>query len=339
MASEHHLIKIAAPQFGCFGSTTPSTTPPLFGSTASCWSSNIGGYDWQCNCTTNSSRRTVSPILVLRLLDVEGWPMPSRTRASSFQNWSTQNRWEWICDITKDDLERPECLHDSSFTVRFDISLKPFAARATDAFVTVPPSDLHQHLVNLLECQEGSDVTIQIESGGDMFPAHRCVLAARSPVFRAQLFGEMKESKKQTAGGVIVAIEDMEAKVFRSLLRFIYTDSLPEADEKVADKDDGPMAHYQQLLVAADRYDLERMKLICQEKLCSHICANSVGRMLALADQHDCPGLKEACFDFLSASTNLDLFTETDGFEVLTDSCPAVLKELLAKLATVLIFE
>ncbi|CAL4979586.1 unnamed protein product [Urochloa decumbens] len=339
MASEHHLIQIAATQLRC----------PM-GSSASCWSSNIGGHDWRCDYTTNPSRGTVSLILLLphgnireplnarfkfSLLDQKGRPVPSRTQASSFQNWLTRHRWEWICDdfITKEDLEQPEYrLADGPFTVRFDIALKPFAAKATDAFVTVPPSNLHQHLGNLLECKEGTDVTFQV-AGGDMFPAHRCVLAARSPVFRAQLFGEMKESK-QTAGGVIVEIEDMEAKVFGSLLRFIYTDSLPEADE-----DDGPMVHYQHLLVAADRYCLERMKLICQEKLCSHICVDSVARMLALADQHHCSGLKEACFDFLSSSTNLDLFTETDGFEVLTNSCPAVLKELLAKLATVLIFE
>ncbi|CAO2142396.1 unnamed protein product [Urochloa humidicola] len=362
MASEHHLIKIAAPYFGCLSE---------FPYTASCWSSNIGGYDWQCNYTTNSSRGTVSLILLLphdnirdpinarfkfSLLDREGRPVPSSTRASSFQNWSTQNRWEWICDdfITKEDLEQPEYrLDDGSFTVRFDIALKPFKAKGTDAFVTVPPSDLHHHLGNLLECKEGTDVTFHV-AGGDMFPAHRCVLAARSPVFRAQLFGGMKESK-QTESGVIIAIEDMEAQVFSSLLHFCYTDSLLKCNISTGSSstgtklrgtkghllssDDWSMEHYQHLLVAADRYGLERMKLICQEKLCSHIRADSVGRMLALADQYHCPGLKEACFDFLCSSTNLDLFTETDGFEVLTDSCPAVLKELLAKLATVLTFE
>ncbi|CAN6373015.1 unnamed protein product [Urochloa humidicola] len=134
MASEHHLIKIAAPQFGCatgvFGNRT------LYDSTTSCWSSNIGGYDWQCNYTTNSSRGTVSLTLLLphgnireplnarfkfSLLDREGRQVPSSTRSSSFQNWSTQQRWEWICDdfITKEDLEQPEYrLDDGSFTVR-----------------------------------------------------------------------------------------------------------------------------------------------------------------------------------------------------------------------------
>lgn len=249
--------------------------------------------------------------------------------------------WQWECPgfITRDDLERKEYLNkDGCFTVRCDIAIKPFTAKA-DSFVTVPPSDLHQHLGDLLARKDGADVTFQV-AGGGTFTAHRCVLAARSPVFRAQLFGEMKESKNTGDGGVI-PIDDMEAQVFSSLLAFIYTDSLPpetDGHAKQHGDDDEAMVQYQHLLAAADRYGLERMKLVCQEKLCKHIRTDSVAAMLVLADRHHCPGLKEACFHFLISSANLDSFTETDGFEVLNASCPAVLKELLAKLATVLIF-
>ncbi|TKW01763.1 hypothetical protein SEVIR_8G200200v4 [Setaria viridis] len=350
MASEHHLIEIAASQIGCQMSFRRS-----------CWSSNIGGCRCECDYTTNSSAGTVSLILCLSsgntraplnarfkfsLLDREVRPVPCRTRACSFQNWSPHEGWEWVCSdfITREDLDRQKYLDDGSFTVSCDIAIKPFTAKATDAFVTVPPSDLHQHLGNLLACEDGTDVTFKVAGGGGTgtFSAHRCVLAARSPVFRAQLFGEMKEGKEAATGGVVIAVDDMEAHVFRSLLHFVYTDSLTETDEELEQHDgDGYMmtAHYKDLLVAADRYGLERMKLICQEKLCRRIRADSVARMLALADRHHCPGLKEACFDFLSSSTNLEEFIETDGFEELTDTCPAVLKGLLDKLATVLIFE
>lgn len=343
MASEHHLVEIAANQLQRMTSN--------YSGTFTSWASRIGGFDWRCDCITGGTvsftlvilpngniREPLNARLKFSLLDREGRPVPSRTQAISFQNWSTTNRrWEWsFADfITMEDLERPEYLKDGSFTVRCDITLMPSTAKA-DAFVTVPPSDLHRHLGDLLACKEGADVTFQV-AGGQTFSAHRPVLAARSPVFRAQLFGQMKEGKTAGGGGVI-EIGDMEAPVFSALLSFIYTDSLPEADEEQdQDKDDdGAMVRYQHLLAAADRYGLERMKLICQEKLCKHVRASSVAGMLALADRHHCPGLKEACFDFLSSSTNLDSFTQTDGFEVLTDTCPAVLKELLAKLATVL---
>jgi speckle-type POZ protein len=36
--------------------------------------------------------------------------------------------------------------------------------------------------------------------GGEMFSAHRCVLAARSSVFKAQLFGQMEEDSNSTTG-------------------------------------------------------------------------------------------------------------------------------------------
>lgn len=159
--------------------------------------------------------------------------MPSRTRATSFQNCLIAQMWQWECPgfITRDDLQRQEYLNKNGrFTVRCDIALKPVTAKA-DTFVTVPPSDLHRHLGDLLVRKDGADVTFQLVAGGETFSAHRCVLAALSPVFRAQLFGEMMESKRT---GVVIPIEDTEAQVFSSLLAFIYTDWLSEtadADE------------------------------------------------------------------------------------------------------------
>jgi speckle-type POZ protein len=39
------------------------------------------------------------------------------------------------------------------------------------------------------------------------------------------------------------------------------------------------------LLVAADRYGLERLKLICEDKLCNYISAGTAATSLALAEQ------------------------------------------------------
>jgi speckle-type POZ protein len=130
--------------------------------------------------------------------------------------------------------------------------------------------------------------------------------------------------KKSTSTNVI-CINDKEAEVFDALLTFMYTDTLPEMKEQ----EESAMA--QHLLVAADRYNLERLKLICEDKLCKHIDTNSAATILSLAEQHNCHGLKDACFAFLSSSSTLDAVMETDGFEYLTSSCPRVLKELVSK--------
>lgn len=153
---------------------------------------------------------------------------------------------------------------------------------------------------------------------------YRCILAARSAVFEAELFGQMKESEDTTAA---IRVDDMEADVFRGLLVFMYTDGLPACPALQQ------AAMSQHLLVAADRYNLERLKLICEDNLCAHIDTGSVATILALADQHHCSGLKEACFDFLCSPSSLNAVMATDGFEHLTRSCPAVLKELTSNIA------
>jgi speckle-type POZ protein len=82
--------------------------------------------------------------------------------------------------------------------------------------VVVPPSDILQHFADLLLTKEGADV--MFEAGRETFAAHRCVLAAWSAVFRAELFGPVKEGS--TTSGVI-KVDDMEAPVFETVLKFI----------------------------------------------------------------------------------------------------------------------
>ncbi|CAM0150741.1 unnamed protein product [Urochloa decumbens] len=187
-----------------------------------------------------------------------------------------------------------------------------------ERFVIVPPPDMHQHLAHLLSSGEGANVTIEVD--GETFKAHRSILA-RSPVFKAELLSPMEEGTSTSC----VSIKNIEARIFKAMLHFIYTDSLPDIDEGEA------MVMAQKFLAAADRYGLERLKLICEDKLCNYVDTPSVGTILALAEQHGCDGLKKACLKFLMSGSNLKAAIETDGFDHLANSCPSVLKELLAK--------
>ncbi|CAN6193653.1 unnamed protein product [Urochloa humidicola] len=67
----------------------------------------------------------------------------------------------------------------------------PGAAAGVKASATVPSTDLHRQFGELLRSQTGADVTFVV--AGERISAHRSVLAARSPVFMAELFGGMKE--------------------------------------------------------------------------------------------------------------------------------------------------
>ena len=131
----------------------------------------------------------------------------------------------------------------------------------------------------------------------------------------------MRESTTRGA----IRIDDMEEEVFRAMLTFVYTDDLPE----IKQQDEAAMA--QHLLVAADRYNLERMKLICEHNLSKHIDTDSVANILVLAEQHSCHMLKEACLEFLRLSRSLKAVMETDGFGHLISSCPGLIKDITRK--------
>ncbi|CAL4906526.1 unnamed protein product [Urochloa decumbens] len=114
---------------------------------------------------------------------------------------------------------------------------------------------------------------------------------------------------------------------------FIYTDMMPEHDgqEEEAMDEEAAAVMAQHLLVAADRYGLDRLKLMCEKRLVTlGIGISTVASTLALADQHNCPRLKAKCIEFIAGSPqNLDAVVATEGYRHLEVSSPWVLTELL----------
>uniref|UniRef100_A0ACD5WXS0 Uncharacterized protein n=1 Tax=Avena sativa TaxID=4498 RepID=A0ACD5WXS0_AVESA len=257
----------------------------------------------------------------ISLLDQDGQPVPLYSRCSShICAFSATSSWGFGQFIQRKDLEKSLSLRDEVFCIRCDVTvIKAVFTEPIPPPLVVPPSNMHQHLAQLLFASDATDVTFEV--GAETFPAHRCILAARSSVFKAELLGLMKEN---TASCIQI---NMEADVFKALLHFIYTDSLPEMDE------DDTIAMCQHLLVAADRYNLERLKLICEDKLCNRICKRTAATTLALAEQHGCHTLKKVCFKFLTSPGKLKAVMASDGYQHLTSSCPSVVQELLTKLA------
>ncbi|KAF7068164.1 hypothetical protein CFC21_073940 [Triticum aestivum] len=292
---------------------------------------SVGGHDWTIeyypngypkDCTDfislylalqSAGAEDVNAKYTLSVLGKNGELLPSYSRTpNAIRTFSRGiTSWGYHEFIKKADLEALAHLRDDCLTLRCDITV--IHAQET----SVPPSDLHRHLGDLLKNKDAADVTFQV--GGQPLSAHRCVLAARSSVFKAELFGAMQESSAASP----IEICDMEADVFKSLLHFIYTDSVPPEFDVV-------MAGH--LLVAADRYNIGRLKLICEEKLCSHIDSDMVATSLALAEQHGFRRLKDACFQFLTSPSNFEAMTASDGYEHLKSSCPYVLRELIARI-------
>ncbi|KAJ3683230.1 hypothetical protein LUZ60_013457 [Juncus effusus] len=187
--------------------------------------------------------------------------------------------------------------------------------------VIIPPSNLDQQLHCLLESGEGADVSVEV--GGEIFRAHKLVLGMRSRVFHAHFFGQMREKHSEH-----IKLDNIEAEVFRIFLNFIYSDSVSKLVEAfgVAGIQD-TINMFQHLLVVADRFGVERLKLICENALSKTLDVNNLATILTLAEQHNCPHLKAACFKYVAFNNNLVAVMGTNEFEHLIQSCPNILKE------------
>jgi speckle-type POZ protein len=295
------------------------------------------GYEWEIriypatmNCSvavavaflSRARKGSVRAAIGFRIVDPRG---KIKTSNEACVSWVFSNPQE--CSPKKliagrGELGASAFVRDDSFTMQCTITvLKELPDTAPDSVeeVRVPSSNLHRHLAGLLESETGADVTFLVS--GEPFAAHKSILAARSPVFMAEFFGDMKEKCSQR-----VEVRDMEAAVFKALLHFIYTDTVAELDEK----DEAATVMAQHLLAAADRYGLDRLKLICEGKLFGGINVDTVATTLALAEQHDCPQLKAKCVGFIVRSPAvLDAVLATEGYKHLEASCPSVLADLL----------
>ncbi|KAK9999867.1 hypothetical protein SO802_019470 [Lithocarpus litseifolius] len=225
-------------------------------------------------------------------------------------------------------LESSDYLKDDCLKINCTVGV---VVSATDCprlhSIRVPESDIGAHFGVLLENMEASDITFDV--AGQKFRAHKLVLAARSPLFRSEFFDGLEEDKQE------IAVTNLEPKVFKAMLHFIYRDSLTEEVESVSSSTSctSPVSDTltAKLLAAADRYGLERLRMMCESHLCKDISVNSVAEILALADRYHATELKDVCLRF--ASENLAAVMRSDGFQYLKENCPALQSELLKTIA------
>ncbi|XP_048527209.1 BTB/POZ and MATH domain-containing protein 2-like [Triticum urartu] len=250
----------------------------------------------------------------LSLLDRAGKPVPSYTSTFN-RSFTTTGILVWYTSRTT--LENSGYLKDDCFTLRCDITVTELRAEKTE------DCDFAYLL-----WKEGADVAFHV--GGETIAAHQWVLAARSPILKAAAEAELlgvpeREKKTPTA---TVRIDDMEAKVFKALIHYIYIDALPDEIDK-GDEAATAMAH--RLLEAADRYKMERLKLICEDTLCKRVSTSTAITTLVSAEQHHCQRLKAACINFLLSPKNMEVVLENGGFKHLQRSCPSVLMDLIER--------
>ncbi|KAK1686191.1 hypothetical protein QYE76_047039 [Lolium multiflorum] len=223
---------------------------------------SVGGYNWCIGCCPDVGTGETNDYLTVFLMLLSN---PAEPRAlydlrlvnkasglSSSVVSCLESPMVFNCDhnpialeaIERSRLEGSRLLQDDCLVIECDLTVfkEPLIVDES-AGLQMPPSNLSENLGNLLKTGEEADVTFEIE--GEIFPVHKIVLAMRSPVFKAQLYGPMRDKTIQK-----ITVEDMQPAVFSAFLHFIYTDLLPSMEDLDDDEKKEMVKH---LLVAADR--------------------------------------------------------------------------------------
>jgi len=179
----------------------------------------------------------------------------------------------------------------------------------------LPQTALSQDFSALLGCEELSDVVVA--AAGEEFKAHKCVLAARSPVFSAMFTHKMKEKKRNR-----VDITDLEAFIVKDMLAYIYTGYAPSMGTNPED-----------LLEAADKYQLSNLKRQCEDRLRSAdwLDVDSAARLLVLADTHNADILRDAVITYIN--NNAPAVQDSEGWLRVEKEHPRVIAAVYRRLA------
>ncbi|OEL26093.1 BTB/POZ and MATH domain-containing protein 2 [Dichanthelium oligosanthes] len=274
---------------------------------------------------TETTESGMAALFDFRLVDpATGLSSSVHSESGPFDDTATT--WGTPTFMKKSVLEA-SFLRDDRIVIECDVTVimgTPVSESRAVCEIPVPPSDVLDNLGKLLESGEGADVSFEVE--GEVFHAHRIVLAMRSQVFKVELYGPMSDKRMKA-----ITVEDMQPAVFKSLLHVIYNDSLPAMDDLGEDDYVEMVKH---LLVAADRYAMERMKVMCESILGERLNIERVAATLALADQYHCSNLKEACIGFMNNSTDrmYDVMA-SEGYKHLKRACPTIFRDIWEKAA------
>ena len=153
---------------------------------------------------------------------------------------------------------------------------------------------------------------MEIECGGEIFSCHRNILSTRSDVFRAMFQADMAENRTKK-----VAVKDIDSEVAREMLLFIYTGSVNGNVLKEKSRE---------LLAAAERYQLDVLKSICEDHLCSNLQINNALENLVFGDIHSASMLRWMALQVIAR--NLVKVVETEEYQNLVKHHPSLAAEI-----------
>lgn len=212
---------------------------------------------------------------------------------------------------SKDDSIHLEC----EFEIFHDWKTTEAQGEPGPKKICLPTSTISADLSTLLSMSAEdsfSDVTFIVNKTA--FPAHKNILSARCKVFSKMFKSGMIESTEE---GVTIDIEDTDEVTFKAMLHFIYTGECYKVTLQ---------NKTEELLALADRYDLQCLKLMCEDVMLQRLKVDNAGEILALSDTYHSCQLKQCVLDYIVE--NFFQVLATDGFKDLCLKFPALVAEV-----------
>ncbi|XP_044346107.1 BTB/POZ and MATH domain-containing protein 1-like [Triticum aestivum] len=279
----------------------------------------VGGYDWVLDVypsgRSDDAGKYISVFLSLvsdlpkgfpgvrasrcfKIQDPSGtWPLTVKSSSVTLFGGNTARTWGYPKCVGIENAKSKYMASDGSLTIRceVDVTKEPYTRASTIGarfMVTVPPSEISTQLEQLLASENGSDVAFLVEESE--IRAHKLVIAARAPALHeAVVATNNNNSKEDDHAAAMVRVDDMKAAVFKAVLHFIYTDELLPGD--------GTRLLTGDMLTAACRFGLTRMKAMCENLLCESLSKDNLLATAKLARRHHCKELEDYCIEFVSA--------------------------------------
>ncbi|XP_044736264.1 speckle-type POZ protein-like isoform X2 [Chrysoperla carnea] len=190
-------------------------------------------------------------------------------------------------NITREDRVLPktfQLLSEDKLTIFCEIIVLHDYITDHSSSIQVPESRLLDDFSMLFESKKFCDFTLTVD-GGKEFQVHKNILAARSPVFAAMFEHEMEECKQNRKAE---NLETMAGKI----------------------------------LAAADKYDLKRLKKLCEKELCTSLTIENAAETLILADIHNADQLKAEAIYFIN--NNNSAVKSTTGWKEMIQTYPHI---------------
>ena len=156
--------------------------------------------------------------------------------------------------------------------------------------------------------------------GDKTLPCHTSVLSARSPVFRAMFKSDMAEKKKGK-----VEIQGFSSDVIQKMLHFMYTGTLSTYDLDEMETAD--------ILGAADQYQIDLLKRVCENKLCEILDVDNCLKLLAIADMYKAERLKTIGMELVVKNMETIVVNNSEDWKQCAKTNPDLVVKITEELA------